>query len=47
MIISVAIETGRVYSLINLDAAVSIAFTQKYIIKVHGDFEKNNFVLKE
>ena len=42
-----AIETGRVYSLINSDAAVSRASTQKYIIKVHGDFEKNNFVLKE
>lgn len=35
------------YSLINSDKKVSKAATQRYIIKVHGDFEEDNFVLKE
>ena len=35
------------YSVINDDSKVSDAQTQRYILKVHGDFEKDNFVLKE
>lgn len=39
--------SGKVYSVINSDSKVSTAPTRNYILKVHGDFEKNNFVLKE
>lgn len=35
------------YSVINSDKKVSETSTQRYILKVHGDFENNNFVLKE
>lgn len=35
------------YSIINSDEKVSSAQTQRYIVKVHGDFEQDNFVLKE
>ncbi len=35
------------YSIINNDSKVANTPTQRYILKVHGDFENNNFVLKE
>lgn len=38
---------GINYSVINSDKKVSGTSTQRYIIKVHGDFEDDNFVLKE
>lgn len=38
---------GINYSVINSDKKVAGASTQRYILKVHGDFEENNFVLKE
>ena len=38
---------GINYSLINADAKVAGASTQRYIVKIHGDFEYDNFVLKE
>ena len=38
---------GMSYSVINSDSKVSVAPTRNYILKVHGDFENNNFVLKE
>lgn len=38
---------GLSYSVINSDKKVAYAPTRKYIIKVHGDFEEDNFVLKE
>lgn len=40
-------RAGMQYSVINSDAKVSVAQTSNYILKVHGDFEKDNFVLKE
>lgn len=38
---------GINYSVINADEKVAGASTQRYILKVHGDFEHDNFVLKE
>lgn len=38
---------GINYSVINADKKVAKTATQRYILKVHGDFENNNFVLKE
>lgn len=38
---------GINYSVINSDKKVAGTQTQRYIVKVHGDFEENNFVLKE
>lgn len=38
---------GINYSVINSDKKVAGTETQRYILKVHGDFEENNFVLKE
>ena len=38
---------GVNYSVINSDKKVAQVSTQRYILKVHGDFEENNFVLKE
>jgi len=38
---------GINYSVINSDKKVAKTETQRYILKVHGDFESNNFVLKE
>lgn len=38
---------GLAYSVINADNKVSKAPTNNYILKVHGDFEANNFVLTE
>lgn len=40
-------SAGMSYSVINSDDKVSSAPTMSYILKVHGDFENNNFVLKE
>lgn len=40
-------SAGMSYSVINSDKKVAVAPTRNYIIKVHGDFEKNNIVLKE
>jgi len=40
-------ETGRIYSVINSDSKVSLAQTQRYILKIHGDFNADRFVLKE
>ena len=39
--------TGMSYSVINADSKVASVPTQHFILKVHGDFESNNFVLKE
>ena len=38
---------GVNYSVINSDKKVAQVSTQRYKLKVHGDFEENNFVLKE
>lgn len=38
---------GINYSVINADEKVAGASTQRYLLKVHGDFENDNFVLKE
>lgn len=38
---------GINYSVVNSDKKVAGAATQRYILKVHGDFEEDNFVLKE
>ena len=38
---------GINYSVINSDSKVGKALTPRYILKVHGDFEEDNFVLKE
>ncbi len=38
---------GINYSVINADTKVAGASTQRYIVKIHGDFEYDNFVLKE
>lgn len=38
---------GINYSVVNSDKKVAGTATQRYILKVHGDFEENNFVLKE
>ena len=40
-------EAGLEYAVINADSRVATASTNKYILKVHGDFETDNFVLKE
>lgn len=40
-------QLGVSYSVINSDDKVATAPTRNYILKVHGDFERNNFVLKE
>ncbi len=40
-------RAGMSYSVINADDKVATAPTHNYILKVHGDFEANNFVLKE
>lgn len=40
-------ETGRIYSVINSDSKVASAQTQRYILKIHGDFKADKFVLKE
>ena len=40
-------RAGMAYSVINSDNKVATAPTRNYIVKVHGDFETNNFVLKE
>ncbi len=42
-----ATKFGKNYSVINSDSKVASAVTGNYILKVHGDFETNNFVLKE
>lgn len=38
---------GINYSVINHDEKISVTPTKRYILKVHGDFENNKFVLKE
>lgn len=38
---------GINYSVINHDEKVAVTPTKRYILKVHGDFEYNKFVLKE
>lgn len=38
---------GINYSVINHDEKISVIPTKRYILKVHGDFENNKFVLKE
>ena len=38
---------GINYSIVNSDKKVAGTATQRYILKVHGDFEENNFVLSE
>lgn len=40
-------QVGISYSVINADDKVATAPTRNYILKVHGDFETNNIVLKE
>lgn len=37
---------GINYSVINHDEKISMTPTKRYILKVHGDFENNKFVLK-
>lgn len=40
-------RAGRSFSVINSDDKVATAPTRNFILKLHGDFEINNFVLKE
>lgn len=40
-------NAGMAYSVINVDDRVATAPTRNYILKVHGDFERNNIVLRE
>lgn len=43
----VATKFGKNYSVINSDDKVSSTSSNNYLLKVHGDFEHDNFVLKE
>lgn len=42
-----AVQYCRSYKTVSCDEDVPNIFGDKYILKLHGDFKKNNFVLKE